>query len=226
MAPLLYRDASLAVELGAHGAHIARELRLGKAKIDLAQGHKILEYVVRGGLYHLGQLGEDPFDLGGFLHDELLVLVAELHHGGGLYEQRRAGAGLIVYEPGDVLTVLLFYGYYEAPVPYRYERILQIFRVSLRMDHVVELLPHLLVRKLHLPAYARKRGRSAVEYLVLAQYAAIYLVLDRAVRHKPARHIAEARDLALVRAVDGALGCGGRQHIAAEADRLEAFRYG
>ena len=145
VAALLDVYAPFGIELGAYGLHLSGELGLGKAEVYIAQRHKVLIYVVRGGLYHLGQLGQYPLDLGGLLHYELLILVAQLHHGGGLDEKRRARAGLIVYEAGDVLAVLLLDGDDEAAVSYRHQRVLQVLRVRRGMDHVVELLAHLLV---------------------------------------------------------------------------------
>ena len=172
-----YAHIVIAIEPGHNGIQLTRKLCLSKYKVYLAHYVKIFAYFVGIRRKHCRKLRQYALYFVGFFRKQLFVFIAEFDYRRRFNEQRCAAAALVVYKPGNLLAIFLLNWDYKAAVAYCYYRLLEIFLVCSGAYHAVQLFAHFFVGKAHGTAYACKRGRCPVEYLVLIYYAAVYFFL-------------------------------------------------
>ena len=118
-----------------------------------------------------------------------------------------------MHEPGHLLAVFLLNRNHKPAVTDSDDRLLQVFLIRCRADHRIEAFPNPLVRCAHRPANARKRRRSSVKDLILADDAAVDLLLNAAVRRQKTCHVVKEAAFVFL-----------RQHLARNTRCPKAFR--
>ena len=175
-------DAPLVVDLWLAGHHLACKRRLGKREVELRKNRQIVSdgRGVRRDLR--GECAQNPVDLRFLGGNELLELVADLHDGHRLHEDRRTRGGLIVDDARHHAAVFLLDRQHIAVGAHGDDGLLEVFLRGRAVDHAIEPLADALVAGAHLAADGEQLRARAVGDLLLTEDRVADGLLQRAVR--------------------------------------------